>query len=174
MRIRGTCKERCMPKRIYLLIAFLLAATVVTPGCGQAATEVSTATPIPAPETEPPGPTATPEATEIIATEEPTAEPTELEPMPTATPKPEEPTGTPEPEEPTATSEPTAEPAAPEGQVLLEERCTACHGLDRVANVQKSREEWEATVDRMVGYGAELSESERTILLDYLVETYGP
>jgi len=170
-----------MRRRIYLLIAFFLAASIGAQGCGQSATEVSTATPVPAQETEPPEPKATSEATEVIVTEEPTVEPTEPEPSPTeseptatATPQPEEPTATAEPEEPTATPEPTAEPAEPEGQLLLEGQCTACHGLGRVESAQKSRDEWATTVDRMVGYGAQLSGSERTVLLDYLVETYGP
>ncbi len=170
-----------MPRRIYLLIVFVLATTVLAQGCGPAATEVSTAAPV---ATERPEPTATAEATEateVPATEEPTAEPTEPEPSPTepepspmVTPEPEAPTATAEPEEPAATPEPTAEPAEPEGQVLLEARCTACHGLDRVESAQKSREEWVATVDRMVDYGAQLSESEQGVLLDYLVDTYGP
>jgi len=164
-----------MRRRSSLLIALLLATTIAAQGCGPAATDVSTDTPVPAVETEPPEPTA------VIPTEEHTVEPTEPEPSPTepqptptTTPQPEEPTATPEPEEPTATPEPTAQPTEPEGQVLLEERCTACHGLDRVEQAQKSREAWVTTVDRMVGYGVQLSESERTVLLDYLVETYGP
>ncbi len=163
-----------MPRRTYLLIVFLLATTVAAQGCGPAATEVSTATPV---ATERPEPTATAEATEsteVVATEEPTAEPTESQPSATVTPEPEEPTATAEPEEPTATPEPTAEPAEPEGQVLLEARCTACHGLGRVESAQKSRDAWVSTVDRMVGYGVQLSESERGTLLDYLVDTYGP
>jgi mono/diheme cytochrome c family protein len=122
----------------------------------------------------------TPTATEAIATDEPTAEPIEPEPSPTepeptatVTPEPVEPTATPQPE-PTATPKPTAEPAEAEGRVLLEERCSECHGLDRVERAQKSREEWVSTVDRMVGYGARLSDAETVLLLDYLVETYGP
>lgn len=103
-----------------------------------------------------------------------TPEPTELAPTATVTPQPQEPTVTAELEEPTAMPEPTAEPAEPEAQVLLEERCTTCHGRDRVKQAQKSREAWATTVDRMMGYGAQLSQSEREVLLDYLVETYGP
>jgi cytochrome c5 len=133
---------------------------------------VSTETPVPAEETEPPQPTATPEATEVVPTEEPTPEPTEPEPSPTE-PEPS-PTVSPEPDEPTATAEPTTEPPGAEGEVLLEERCTACHTLDRVERAQKTQEEWVTTVERMIGLGAQLSESEKTTLVDYLAETYGP
>jgi cytochrome c5 len=92
---------------------------------------------------------------------------------PTATP---EPTATREADTPTATA--TEEPESTEtpgedAQVLLEERCTVCHTLDRVEGAQKSREGWESTVDRMIEYGAQLTDDERSVLIDYLVATYG-
>lgn len=171
-----------MRARLYLLTVLLLGATMMAQGCGRAATEVPTATAVTTatevPDTEGPEPTASPEPTEAAPTEEPsptaTPEPTEAEPSPSATLQTEEPTITPEPEEPTSIPEPTSEPVGSEGEVLLEERCTGCHSLDRVEAAEKPREEWAATVDRMVGYGAQLSEDERGILIDYLVETYGP
>lgn len=110
------------------------------------------------------GPTAT-EVSAPTPVETDRPEPTAVEATPTATPQPEEPTETPDP---------TAPIDEPEGQVLLEERCTVCHTLDRVERAQKSRESWVDTVDRMIGYGAQLSDSERTMLLDYLVDVYGP
>jgi mono/diheme cytochrome c family protein len=76
--------------------------------------------------------------------------------------------------DPTATPEPTSESAKPTGLVLLEERCMVCHGLGQVERAQKSRNEWLSTVDRMIGKGAQLSEDEKGVLIDYLVETYGP
>lgn len=160
-----------MRRIVYLFMACLVATMVATQGCGRGATVESTPTAVP--DTERPEATATPPPTQVVPTEEPTATatpvPTEPEPSPTPTPEPQQPT-TP----PTATPEPTSEPSEPEGRVLLEERCTACHGLDRVEQAQKSREEWVTTVDRMVGYGAELSEAEKEVLVDYLEETYGP
>jgi cytochrome c5 len=96
---------------------------------------------------------------------------------PTATPTA---TATPQEEQPTATAtevpreEPTEPPPAGDGEVLLEERCGTCHGLDYTTQAQKSREEWEQTVDRMIGKGAQLDEEERDILITYLAETYGP
>jgi len=139
----------------------------VVPGCAPSETPVSAPTELPQA-------TATREA-EPTATQEPTEEPeptaTAQEPAATAT---EEalPTATTQPATPT--TEPTEGPSEPEGQVLLEERCSACHALARVENSQKTREEWATTVDRMVGYGAQLSDAERSVLLDYLAETYGP
>jgi hypothetical protein len=56
----------------------------------------------------------------------------------------------------------------------LQERCTACHSLSRVTQAQKTREQWEQTVVRMVGKGAQLNADERAALIKYLAETYGP
>jgi cytochrome c5 len=106
-----------------------------------------------------------PEATEPPAEVQPTALPTEV-------PQGEEPTAPPTevPQE-----EPPTEPSpAGDGAALLEERCTVCHGLDRTTSARKTREEWEQTVVRMVGKGAELNEEEQEILIAYLTETYGP
>ncbi|MGQ9804433.1 MAG: hypothetical protein ACUVSH_11485, partial [Anaerolineae bacterium] len=65
-------------------------------------------------------------------------------------------------------------PPAPvaDGAALLRERCTACHGLDRVERAHKKREEWERTVDRMIRLGAKLTEAERAVLVEYLAEHY--
>ena len=62
----------------------------------------------------------------------------------------------------------------PAGQVLLEERCTRCHTLERVTAASKSVEEWQATVARMVDKGAQLDGAEAETLMAYLAETYGP
>jgi hypothetical protein len=55
---------------------------------------------------------------------------------------------------------------------LLEERCTKCHDLGRVEQAKKTEEEWKATVERMVGKGAQLSQAEQTLVIQYLAETY--
>jgi mono/diheme cytochrome c family protein len=79
-----------------------------------------------------------------------------------------------------AQAEPTAPPSAEEpggdlnGEELLQARCTRCHGLDPVEAGSKSQAEWESTVERMRGKGAELTDAEAQVLVDYLAETYGP
>ena len=82
-------------------------------------------------------------------------------------------------ETPTATEVPPTEapateeaPATLEGKSLLEERCTKCHGLGGVERAKKTEEEWRATVERMVGKGAQLDEAEQELLIQYLAETY--
>lgn len=72
-----------------------------------------------------------------------------------------------------ASGESSDQPVSVDGETLLQERCTECHGLERTTSVQKTRAEWEDTVTRMVNRGAELSDAEKTVLVDYLAETYG-
>jgi hypothetical protein len=63
-------------------------------------------------------------------------------------------------------------PGALDGKTLVEERCTKCHGLDRIESVGKTSEEWETTVKRMVGKGANLNAEEQAAVVEYLGETY--
>jgi cytochrome c5 len=76
-------------------------------------------------------------------------------------------------DEPTEAPQPTEPPASADGETLLQDRCTACHGLERITRASKTGEEWGVTVDRMIGNGAELNAEERDVLIDYLTEMYG-
>jgi cytochrome c5 len=110
----------------------------------------------------------------VVQQEEPTAEPTEESMTPTKVP-----TDVPEPTAEISPLEspldsPIESPAPLDGQVLLQERCTVCHDLVRVTGATKDRAEWEQSVDRMIGKGAQLNEEERAVLIDFLAETYGP
>jgi len=76
---------------------------------------------------------------------------------------------------PLPTNAPTAgQPATTtlDGQTLLQERCTVCHSLDRVASKHKTADQWKATVERMVGKDAQLNAQEQQTLIDYLAQTY--
>ena len=106
----------------------------------------------------------------------PSAEtPTPLPPTTTSTPSPvttEPPVETDEPDA-TATATVEASPTAgTDGQALLQDRCTACHSLTRIETAGKTAEAWEATVDRMIGYGVVLTAEELEALVEYLAETY--
>lgn len=67
---------------------------------------------------------------------------------------------------------PTPEPAV-NAAALLRERCASCHTLDRVEQSRKTAEEWERTVNRMVGRGARLTGEEKQALIAYLAAQYG-
>jgi mono/diheme cytochrome c family protein len=72
---------------------------------------------------------------------------------------------------PAATEEATGVLNGPD---LLEARCTRCHNLDRVQAAGRTQDGWKETVERMRGKGAQLTDEEAGILVDYLAETYGP
>ena len=68
--------------------------------------------------------------------------------------------------------EPEAPAVGAEGAELLEARCTKCHSLVRVHSAAKSADAWRSTVQRMVGKGAELADTEQEMLIEYLAITY--
>jgi len=72
------------------------------------------------------------------------------------------------------TTAPTVAPTGGDGEKLLNERCTKCHSLDRVKTAQKTQDQWQQIVTRMVGKGANLSNDEQKTLVEYLAKTYGP
>ena len=53
---------------------------------------------------------------------------------------------------------------------ILEKKCYTCHNINIVLKAKKTSDEWEATLDRMIGYGAKINNDERKILLDFLEE----
>ncbi|MDH4135096.1 MAG: hypothetical protein OEW09_00040 [Anaerolineae bacterium] len=66
----------------------------------------------------------------------------------------------------------TEAPATLDGKSLVQERCTKCHDLGRVEQAKKTEEEWKATVERMVGKGAQLNQTEQEVVIKYLAKTY--
>lgn len=64
--------------------------------------------------------------------------------------------------------------AQEDGATLLEQRCSVCHPSSRPKSKQKTPEQWEATVTRMIGKGAKLSIEEKQVLVDFLSQTYKP
>jgi mono/diheme cytochrome c family protein len=66
------------------------------------------------------------------------------------------------------------QPAAnSDGAALLDQRCSACHSPDRAKQAPRSKSDWEKTVTRMIGKGAQLNDAEKQTLVDYLAQTYG-
>ncbi|MBN1563731.1 MAG: hypothetical protein JXA10_07825 [Anaerolineae bacterium] len=55
-----------------------------------------------------------------------------------------------------------------DGAALVAERCTICHTADRINNAEKDEAGWTATVDRMIGHGAQLNTAERDAVIAYL------
>jgi cytochrome c5 len=75
------------------------------------------------------------------------------------------------------TQAPTLAPtgaSALDGAMLLDTRCSSCHPSTRAKQAKKTLDEWNQTVTRMIGKGAQLTDAEKTALVDYLAKTYGP
>lgn len=64
--------------------------------------------------------------------------------------------------------------AGAEGERILRERCTSCHEKAEVVAIGRTGDDWARIVNQMVVFGAELDEDEKSVLVDYLAETYGP
>jgi len=63
---------------------------------------------------------------------------------------------------------------APRAEGLIIARCSVCHSADLIAQQRLSQARWEATVDKMKHWGAEISEDEATLLARYLSARYHP
>jgi hypothetical protein len=59
-----------------------------------------------------------------------------------------------------------------DGQALVAERCSTCHSTARIDRQHQDEAGWTATVDRMIGYGAQLNADERAAVIAYLTATH--
>ncbi len=57
---------------------------------------------------------------------------------------------------------------------LYEEICSYCHELERTARQALTREQWRGLIRGMVDEGAPVTDEEFSMILDYLVEHFGP
>ena len=64
-------------------------------------------------------------------------------------------------------------PAGPM-QEKVKAACMTCHAAAQVTKQHKSKAEWSKILDKMVGYGAEVSEADRPAVLKYLASNFGP
>jgi hypothetical protein len=55
-----------------------------------------------------------------------------------------------------------------DGAGLLVAKCSGCHPADRAQAEKRDRAAWTATIDRMIGHGASLTDQEKATLIDYL------
>lgn len=73
------------------------------------------------------------------------------------------------PSETAAVDTQTEATATMDVEALILEKLQGHHSIQRVYAAEKTREEWNATLDRMIGYGAKISEEEKQIIIDYLL-----
>ena len=62
----------------------------------------------------------------------------------------------------------------PPGEKVLNASCTGCHDLRPVQTSAKSKDEWNDTVQNMLQKGADVSDADLPVLVDYLTDAYGP
>jgi DMSO/TMAO reductase YedYZ molybdopterin-dependent catalytic subunit len=67
--------------------------------------------------------------------------------------------------------EATDQPAPPP---TLKGTCLACHDDDVIRQQRLTRGQWDAEINKMAGWGAKVSDQDRSALLDYLAGRYGP
>ncbi|MGD8751310.1 MAG: hypothetical protein PVG14_07800 [Anaerolineales bacterium] len=73
---------------------------------------------------------------------------------------------------PAATPEPTPTPEVHQGESIMASKCIGCHELNRIENATYDKEGWKLTVDRMVLSGAQLTDEQVELVVDYLALTY--
>ena len=72
--------------------------------------------------------------------------------------------------EPPATPSPAVDAAViARGKTLFEGKCLTCHGDDLVQQQRLSKTGWTREVEKMVRWGAEVSDEEKTVLVEYLI-----
>ena len=54
-------------------------------------------------------------------------------------------------------------------EALVREKLQDCHSIDRIFNANKTREEWNTTLDRMISYGAKITNDEKNQIIDWLM-----
>lgn len=63
---------------------------------------------------------------------------------------------------------------APRAEGLILARCSVCHSADLIEQQRLPRARWEATVEKMKHWGAEISDDEADLLVRYLSARYHP
>ncbi len=59
-------------------------------------------------------------------------------------------------------------------QAKVKAACTQCHAASKITSQHKTRQEWSAQLDKMIGLGAEVPDSQRAAFLTYLTKNFGP
>jgi competence protein ComEA len=59
------------------------------------------------------------------------------------------------------------------GKDVVVKACTSCHDVDNIISNKHTKEEWKAVVDTMIGYGAEITDEQSAIIVDYLTKYFG-
>lgn len=62
-------------------------------------------------------------------------------------------------------------------KALIKKKCTVCHSVDRIYGADKTHEEWEQTVKKMIRYSDQmnyLNQKEKKTIIDFLAQRKTP
>lgn len=59
-------------------------------------------------------------------------------------------------------------------QAKVKAACTQCHNAARITEQHMTRQEWSDQLDKMIALGAEVSDADRPLFLNYLSKNFGP
>src|SRR5262245_53798744 len=60
------------------------------------------------------------------------------------------------------------------GTKIFQEKCLNCHEADLIEQQRLSRQGWTREVEKMIRWGAAVSDAEKEPLIDYLFSNFGP
>jgi cytochrome c5 len=60
------------------------------------------------------------------------------------------------------------------GRALVESNCLICHGAALIQQQHKDSTGWTKTVKQMRAWGSPLADADESVLIDYLIKSYGP
>ncbi len=61
-----------------------------------------------------------------------------------------------------------------DGKAIADGACLTCHSSDMLRQQRLTEKQWAASVDKMVGWGAQVPESRKDALVAYLARNFGP
>jgi cytochrome c5 len=61
-----------------------------------------------------------------------------------------------------------------QGKEVIEGTCALCHGLDRVVDTKRTKDQWQTIVNRMIFFGAPVSGDQAATVVNYLASNYSP
>ena len=67
-----------------------------------------------------------------------------------------------------------APPANPTGAAIFEQKCLSCHEADLTKQQRLSRTGWTREVEKMIRWGAVVTDGEKDPLINYLTASFGP
>jgi competence protein ComEA len=59
------------------------------------------------------------------------------------------------------------------GKATFVKVCSQCHALDPIATLRYSKDQWKDLVDDMKGKGAEATDEEFNVIVEYLFKNFG-